>query len=73
MALRKEQAGMAKLLLIKFGFIGLVGLACLGFATGVFGRHEVGSTYGYYAQSFQSWIHSGLPQFIDSTKRGLGL
>lgn len=64
---------MARHLLVKFAFIGLVTLGCLSFALGVFGRNQVGGTYGYYAQSFHLWVHSGLPQFIDSAKRGLGM
>jgi len=34
-------------------------------------RLSGGGTFGYYAQKLNLFIHSGLPQFLDTAWRGL--
>jgi hypothetical protein len=64
---------MAQRILAKIVWIGLFGILCLYFSGQIFGRYQVGGTYGYYAQRFHMWIESGLPQFIESARQGLGI
>jgi len=62
---------MTQMLFSKLGFVGLFLAVGLLFCIQLLGGYQVGGTFGYYAQKLHLFIHSGLPQFLDTAWRGL--